>query len=181
MTSHAFEGRHTTAGVLILLGGILIGSLVPYCFTLPEQGWVVGLVIFGPMSGYMLFEGSRRLLRKRLEFDESGIRFRTRFTDRRIAWDDLTRIRAQVESDDESRIILTLYGQADTEIRIAQGSFRVPELDAIIRSLDEQIARRPAVVIDDMHGVWSGWDDYIKRHRKLHPRQHRRGRSQRQR
>lgn len=162
-------------GVFVFGSGIVVASLVPFCFTLPKQGWLVGLLIFLPMSGYLLFDGVRRLTRMRLELSEKGVRGETRFFKREMAWSDIATIRATVGSDDETRIILTLFDSAGKKIRIPQGTFSVPVLDEIISRLKREVDRHPEIRVDDFRGVWFGWDNYMQVYRKLHPKSRRHG------
>ncbi len=168
-----FTGRHTMMGLLVFFFGIITAPLVPFCFTLSNSGWIVGIAIFLPLSGYLLWDGARRLTRVRLEFSEQGICFATRFSKKQMDWGDIIEIRATVESDDEGRIILTLHDTSGNKIRIPQGTFRIPVLDEVIRILKDRVARHPSIRVEDFRGVWSGWDDFMQFQRRLHPRRYR--------
>jgi len=153
-------------GAFVFLGGLLILSLVAYCFKLPGRGWLAGLLIFLPLAVYMIFDGVRRLTRITLTFTGDALRSESIFARRVLPWTELVKIRAKVESDDESRIIITLYGRNRTKIRIPQGTFSVPVLDEIIGLIKAQVEQLQGVDIHESYSIWSGWDNYMAVYKK---------------
>jgi hypothetical protein len=156
-------------GLVLLLCGLAALFAVPATFTLSGRAWVVGVLIFLPTAIATLFEATRRLSKTTLVLSEEGVELRGRFGAQSMRWSDVTRIRAQMESDDEGRIILEILDRGGKRIRILQGVFSIRALDEIVATLKQRAAQHAEIQVEDSSGVWASWEQLVEHHRRLRP------------
>ena len=158
-------------GYVLLLIGLICLAMVPAAFVFNRNmEWILGLVICLPLGLYATREGIVRLTRVCVCFEDEWLRQVSRNVIKEIRWQRMSRIRAMVENDDESRFMFHFIGDDGQKIIIRQGMFSMDQLDEMVAIIKENATLHSTLRVDDSEGVLATWEGTMAAYRRLHGR-----------